>query len=218
MPATAAVNRPRLALTSPAALSETAAAAGAPQVPLAESAATDAHRARQSRWLAVALLLALIAFGLAWELVLAPVRPGGSWLALKVLPLCLPLAGLLKSRMYTYRWLSLLVWVYFAEGVVRATSDRFPSAGYAIGQTLLCLALFAACAAHVRLRLRPARRQREAEAAVAKSVDGDADPGPGAGPATYVDIATAVAVPSTAAAAADASTAPPTRTAAPPLR
>jgi uncharacterized membrane protein len=40
-----------------------------------------------------------------------------------VLPLLLPLPGLLKNRMYTYRWLSLLVWLYFAEGVVRATSD-----------------------------------------------------------------------------------------------
>jgi len=55
-----------------------------------------------SRRLAVASLLALIALCLAWELWLAPLRPGGSWLALKVLPLCIPLAGLLKNRMYTY--------------------------------------------------------------------------------------------------------------------
>jgi len=59
----------------------------------------------------VALLLALIALGLAWELWLAPLRPGGSWWVVKVLPLCLPLAGLLKRRMYTFRWLSLLVWL-----------------------------------------------------------------------------------------------------------
>ena len=32
--------------------------------------------------------------------------------------------GLLRNRMYTYRWLSLLVWLYFTEGVVRAASDR----------------------------------------------------------------------------------------------
>ena len=73
-------------------------------------------------------LLGLIVLGLAWELWLAPLRPGGSWLALKVLPLCLPLAGLLKNRMYTYRWLSLLVWLYFTEGVVRATSEAAPGA------------------------------------------------------------------------------------------
>jgi uncharacterized membrane protein len=63
------------------------------------------------RALAVACLLALIALGLAWELWLAPT--GNRTLALKVLPLAFALAGLLKHRMYTYRWLSLLVWLYF---------------------------------------------------------------------------------------------------------
>ena len=109
-----------------------------------------------TRVLAVASLLGLIVLGLAWELWLAPIRPGGSWLALKVLPLCIPLAGLLKNRMYTYRWVSLLVWVYFTEGVVRAWSDRAPGAWLALLEVLLCLLLFAACALHVRLRLRGA--------------------------------------------------------------
>lgn len=107
-----------------------------------------------SRTLAVASLLGLIALGLAWELWLAPLRPGGSWLALKVLPLCLPLAGLLKNRMYTYRWVSLMVWLYFAEGVVRAYGDTPPSNLLALLQIVLCLLLFTACALHVRLRLR----------------------------------------------------------------
>jgi uncharacterized membrane protein len=107
-----------------------------------------------TRALAVGSLLGLIVLGLAWELWLAPLRPGGSWLALKVLPLTVPLAGLLKRRMYTYRWVSLLVWIYFTEGVVRATSDRGPSAMYAAIQVLLCVVLFAACALHVRWRLK----------------------------------------------------------------
>jgi uncharacterized membrane protein len=110
-----------------------------------------------TRLVAVASLLGLIVLGLAWELWLAPVRPGGSWLAVKVLPLCIPLAGLLKHRMYTYRWLSLLVWVYFTEGVVRAWGDRFPGNLLAGTQVVLCLLLFAACAAHVRLRLSQAK-------------------------------------------------------------
>ena len=110
-----------------------------------------------TRRLAVGSLLGLIVLGLAWELWLAPLRPGGSWLALKVLPLCIPLAGLLKNRMYTYRWVSLLVWPYFAEGVVRATSDRAPSSRIAIVEIVLCLLLFAACALHVRIRLKSAR-------------------------------------------------------------
>ena len=108
-----------------------------------------------TRALAVGSLLALVALGLAWELWLAPT--GNRTLALKVLPLLLPLAGLLRHRMYTYRWVSLMVWLYFTEGVVRAASDRGPGAALALIEVLLCLLLFAACAAHVRWRLRAAK-------------------------------------------------------------
>ena len=109
-----------------------------------------------TRWLAFGSMIGLIVLGLAWELWLAPIRPGGSLLALKVLPLCLPLAGILKNRMYTYRWLSLLVWLYFTEGVVRAWSDKPPSNYLAMIEVVLCLLLFTACALHVRVRLKNA--------------------------------------------------------------
>ena len=108
---------------------------------------------RQIQWLAVGSLLCLIALGLAWELFLAPIRPGGSYLALKVLPLCIPLAGFLKNRMYTYRWVSLMVWLYFAEGITRAYSDKAPSNYLAMIEVVLCVILFVACALHVRLRV-----------------------------------------------------------------
>ena len=113
--------------------------------------------ARLSRTLAVAALLGLVLLSLAWELWLAPLRPGGSWLALKALPLCIPLAGLLKHRMYTYRWVSLLVWLYFIEGVVRAWGDPAPSRWLALAEVALCLLLFAACALHVKGRQRALR-------------------------------------------------------------
>ena len=112
-----------------------------------------------TRNVAVACVAALIALGLAWELWLAPT--GRGTLALKVLPLMLPLPGLLRNRMYTYRWLSLLVWLYFAEGVVRATSERGTGALLATIEIVLCLTLFAACAAHVRWRLRNAKTASE---------------------------------------------------------
>ena len=115
---------------------------------------TPSSAVAATRILAVSSVLGLIALGLAWELWLAPIRPGGSWLALKVLPLCLPLAGLLKHRMYTYRWVSLMVWLYFTEGAVRAWSDRPPGQWLALLEIALCLSLFVACALHVRLRLR----------------------------------------------------------------
>lgn len=119
-----------------------------------------------TRWLAVGSLVGLIVLGLAWELWLAPLRPGGSWLALKVLPLAVPLAGLLKNRMYTYRWVSLMIWLYFTEGVVRAWSDtNHVSQVLALVQVVLCLVLFMACAWHVRLRLRHAALARSLEGA-----------------------------------------------------
>jgi len=107
-----------------------------------------------TRYLSVGSLLGLILLGLAWELVLAPVRPGGSLLALKVLPLCFPLIGLLKNRMYTHRWVTLLVWLYFTEGVVRAYSDKPPSNYLAMVEIALCLLLFLASAMHIRWRFR----------------------------------------------------------------
>ena len=119
------------------------------EVPAPAGTAVAATRA-----LAVGSVLGLIVLGLAWELWLAPVHGGRGMLALKVLPLCFPLAGLLRNRMYTYRWLSLLVWLYFAEGVVRAASDRGPGRWLAAIEVVLCLLLFVSCALHVRLRLR----------------------------------------------------------------
>ena len=109
------------------------------------------------RWLAFGSTLALIVLGIGWELAWAPVRPGGSTLVLKVLPLCFTLAGLLMNRMYTYRWLSLLVWLYFTEGVVRAYSDKAPGNYLALAEVALCCVLFVACVLHVRLRQRYAK-------------------------------------------------------------
>jgi uncharacterized membrane protein len=100
---------------------------------------------------ATACLLALIALCLAWELWLAPLRPGGSWLVLKALPLLLPLRGFLHGRRYTFQWMSLAIWLYFIEGAVRGGSDRGLSATLGWIEAGLCLALFALCCAYARL-------------------------------------------------------------------
>jgi len=110
---------------------------------------------RTTRALALGATLALIVLGLAWELWLAPT--GQRTLAVKVLPLLLPLAGLARMRLYTYRWVSLGVWLYFAEGAVRATSERGIGAALASVEVVLALLLFVACAIHVRARLRADR-------------------------------------------------------------
>jgi uncharacterized membrane protein len=106
----------------------------------------------QTRALALGGVLALIALGLAWELWLAPT--GSGWLALKVLPLLLPLPGLWRNRLYTYRWVTLFVWPYFIEGAVRAASDQGLGAVLGLIEAALCLLLFLACTLHVRARLR----------------------------------------------------------------
>jgi uncharacterized membrane protein len=109
---------------------------------------------RRTRALAVGSAIALILLGLAWELWLAPT--GRGTLAVKVLPLALALPGLVRYRLYTYRWTSLLVWLYFAEGTVRATSDRGLGAPLAAIEVVLSLMLFIACGLHVRARFRNA--------------------------------------------------------------
>ena len=96
-------------------------------------------------------LLALIFLCLAWELWLAPLRPGGSWLALKALPLLLPLRGILHGRRYTYQWASMLILGYFAEGAVRAFGDGGKSAALAITEILLTLVFFVSAILYARL-------------------------------------------------------------------
>ncbi len=109
---------------------------------------------RAGRGLALALLLALIALGLAWELWLAPT--GGKTLVIKVLPLLLPVVGLLKHRLYTYRWLSLLLWLYVTEGLVRGYATDATTLILAWTQVALCVALFVVCGGYIRTRLKSA--------------------------------------------------------------
>ncbi|HWM41034.1 MAG TPA: DUF2069 domain-containing protein [Burkholderiales bacterium] len=100
---------------------------------------------------ATGALATLIALCLAWELWLAPLRPGGSLLALKALPLALPLGGILKGRRYTYQWSSMLILAYLAEGVTRAWAERGTSQLLATFEILLSLLFFAAVVSYARL-------------------------------------------------------------------
>ena len=90
-------------------------------------------------------LIALIFLCLGWETILAPLKPGGSLLMLKTLPLLLPLFGILKGKRYTYQWASMFILLYFTEGVVRAWADKGLSAKLAMIEVALTL-LFFICA------------------------------------------------------------------------
>lgn len=74
-------------------------------------------------WGAVLSLIGLVFLTLAWELWLAPLRPGGSWLVLKTLPLLLPLFGVLRGNRQTCQWAPVLVLLYGAEGLVRGWTE-----------------------------------------------------------------------------------------------
>ena len=100
---------------------------------------------------AACALVALIALCLAWELWLAPLRPGGSLAALKALPLTLALGGISSGRRYTYQWSSLLVLAYFAEGVTRGWAERGTSQHLAMLEIALSLTFFSAVVAYARL-------------------------------------------------------------------
>ena len=105
-------------------------------------------------WAAVAALIALTALCLAWEWLLAPLRPGGSALMLKCPPLLAPLFGLLRERLFTYRWTPMLALAYFTEGVVRGWSEAGAARQLALAEIALSLALFAACLGYVFVRTR----------------------------------------------------------------
>ena len=110
-----------------------------------------------THYAAIASLIALIFLGIAWEGWLAPLRPGGSILVLKVLPLLLPLFGILRGKLYTYQWASMLVLAYFTEGVVRAYAERGLPQALAAVEVALAVVFFTASVLYVRFTARAAR-------------------------------------------------------------
>jgi uncharacterized membrane protein len=122
--------------------------------------------------LSVAALLALIFLCLAWELWLAPLRTGGSWLALKALPLLAPLFGILHGRAYTFRWAPMLAIGYFVEGVVRAYADVGMSSTLARAEIAAALLFFASAIGY--LRASEAQQQTRASHAMPRANGGTA--------------------------------------------
>ncbi|MDX1374323.1 MAG: DUF2069 domain-containing protein [Burkholderiales bacterium] len=117
-----------------------------------------AARLETLNWIRVAAsvsLFGLLALCVAWELWLAPIRPGGSLLAYKALPLAAPLYGIVRGWRYTYQWSGMLVLFYFVEGVMRGWSERGLSQGLALGEIALSVVFFACAVSYARLS-RPA--------------------------------------------------------------
>ena len=103
------------------------------------------------RRLTVASVAALAALCLAWETWLAPLRPAGSMLALKALPLLAALPALISGRVRAYQWWSMLILLYVCEGVVRGMSDPTgPGRALAWAETVLAVIAYGAILMHVR--------------------------------------------------------------------
>jgi uncharacterized membrane protein len=96
-------------------------------------------------------LIALILLCLAWEGWLAPLRPQGSMLILKAVPLLLPLFGILRGKRYTYQWASMFMFSYFTEGAVRAWSDSGLSAQLALAEVALTVIFFCCAIFYAKL-------------------------------------------------------------------
>jgi uncharacterized membrane protein len=126
---------------------------------------TPAIRRRGAALGATTALIALIALSIAWEWWLAPLRPGGTALVIKAVPLLLALPGVLRQRLYTLQWASMLILLYFAEGIVRGMSDRGLSAQLGWLETLLALVFFVCALAYVAPFKRAARRAKRAATA-----------------------------------------------------
>jgi len=98
---------------------------------------------------ASASLVALIVVSVAWEAWLAPLRPGGTALVIKAVPLLLALPGVWRQRLYTLQWASMLILLYFTEGVVRGWSDRGLSAGLGWLEAALAVVFFVCALVYV---------------------------------------------------------------------
>jgi len=105
---------------------------------------------------AIVSLVVLILWLVAWETVVAPLQPGGWMLALKALPLLIPLRGVIKRDIYTLQWSSMVILLYFTEGAVRAWSDKAEVSRLMAGGEVMLVVIYFACAL---LYLRPYKRE-----------------------------------------------------------
>ena len=69
--------------------------------------------------IAAAAFVDLFILCVCWEWLISPLRPGGSWLILKGIPLLFAIPGIWKGNVYTMQWASMLILLYVTEGLVR---------------------------------------------------------------------------------------------------
>ncbi len=113
---------------------------------------------------------ALIVLCILWEAVLAPIKPGGSWAVIKVLPMLFALKGIWQARNYTMQWALMLVMLYFIEGVVRL-NDKGLSAYLAGLEIVLSLVAYFAILAYLKPLKKVAKMKKAEEELAAKQLE-----------------------------------------------
>ena len=115
---------------------------------------------------AMVSLIALLVWCVVWEIWFAPLRPGGTLLFLKALPLAFAVRGVAKGSLYTIQWASMLVLLYLMEGVVRVMSDPPGPSILAAWIEILLSSVFFFCSIFY---VRPAKLAAAAEKAASVS-------------------------------------------------
>jgi len=113
--------------------------------------------------IATAAFVDLFILCVCWEWFISPLRPGGSWLILKGIPLLFAIPGLWKGKIYTMQWASMLILLYITEGLVRIleTGMNFWMAALetALGTLgFVCLLIFLK---PIKARAKAAKKERE---------------------------------------------------------
>lgn len=109
----------------------------------------------KKHYFAAACWLALIPLTLLWDWAFAPLNTGKWLLLMKLIPLCLPIRGIVSGRIYTYQYCSMLILLPFTEGIMRLWDTSALSVGFAAAQVGLSVAFFVLCLVYLKQFKRP---------------------------------------------------------------
>ena len=115
--------------------------------------------------LALAAFVDLFILCVCWEWFISPLRPEGSWLILKALPLLLPMRGIWKGTVYTMQWASMLILLYITEGLVRITESGW-NFYLAILETVLATVAFVSLLMYLKPIKAEAKAKNKAQSGV----------------------------------------------------
>ncbi len=136
---------------------------------IAVRSATSRNAERRMRWLALIAYALLLTLVVTWEAWLAPATPvtRAFWLGVKTIPLLVVLPGLWRGSDRVHVLATLLVLLYFCEGVATAYTGGKAGAlrelAYGAGEIFAALLFIGAASFYVRLSRRRATAPNRAE-------------------------------------------------------